>query len=201
MNAITVHILDCNLTRRTAVARRTFTCGLHAEIYEGLSELSATRPKSGVLLASDDDEGPRAQDILATMEAEGFFVPVAMYGGQPSPERIVAAMLSGALDYLVWPVDAEALVRSIARLERSGYSLLARRRKEVAARELVGSLTRREREVLDNLVCGASCKDMAQTLGISPRTVEIHRGNMLRKLGNVSSADAVRIGIYAGVDD
>ena len=54
---------------------------------------------------------------------------------------------------------------------------------------------------MDLVVRGYSSKEIAARLGISPRTVEIHRGNMLRKLGNVSSADAVRIGIYAGVDD
>ena len=65
----------------------------------------------------------------------------------------------------------------------------------------VEGLSARELEVLMGLVQGASNKAIGRTLGISPRTVEIHRANLKRKLGAVSTADLVRIGIYAGIDD
>jgi DNA-binding CsgD family transcriptional regulator len=61
-------------------------------------------------------------------------------------------------------------------------------------------LTGRERDVLTHLVDGLSNKEIGRALGISPRTVEIHRANMMTKLGANSSPDAVRIGIYAGLD-
>lgn len=65
----------------------------------------------------------------------------------------------------------------------------------------VERLSTRELEVLIGLVRGASNKAIGRALGISPRTVEIHRSNLKRKLGAASTADLVRIGIYAGIDD
>ena len=68
------------------------------------------------------------------------------------------------------------------------------------AKNAVERLTPRELQVLKGIVQGDSSKGIARCLEISPRTVEIHRANLMRKLGAGSSADAVRIGIYAGVD-
>ena len=68
------------------------------------------------------------------------------------------------------------------------------------AKNAVERLAPRELQVLKGIVHGYSSKGIARCLGISPRTAEIHRANLMRKLGAGSSADVVRIGIYAGVD-
>ena len=198
---VTVHILDRDISRGEALARRASTAGMHVETYQGLPELIALPPRSGVLLASDDIHGPNMSAILAAMEQTGLFVPVALYAEEAAPERIVDAMLSGALDYLVLPIGLEDLVRAVNRLDDSGRSAVAKRRKEAVARTLVSALSAREREVLRELVLGAANKAIAATLGISSRTVEIHRASILRKLGAGSSSDAVRIGLLAGVAD
>lgn len=77
------------------------------------------------------------------------------------------------------------------------------RRVQIASRaeSLVETLTTRERQVLLGLVDGLSNKGIARALNISPRTVEIHRGHLMRKIGAKSVADAVRIGLYAGLDE
>ena len=67
--------------------------------------------------------------------------------------------------------------------------------------DAVQCLTAREFDVLRGIVRGDSCKSIGRALGISPRTVEIHRANIRRKLFAASTADLVRIGIYAGIDD
>jgi two-component system response regulator FixJ len=198
---ITVHILDRDVARGEMLARRVSVGGMHAERYESLSELIALPPRSGVLLASDDLHGPGMSAILAAMEQGGFLLPVGLYADAAPPERIVDAMLSGALDYLVLPIGHEALARSVSRLDDSGRSAIAKRRKEVIARALVSALSAREREVLRELVMGAASKAIAATLGISVRTVEIHRAAILRKLAAGGSADAVRIGLLAGIAD
>ena len=66
---------------------------------------------------------------------------------------------------------------------------------------LVAALTNREQEVLRQMTLGHSSKGMARELGISYRTVEVHRASLLKKLGTKSTSDAVRIGVYAGLDD
>ena len=73
----------------------------------------------------------------------------------------------------------------------------ARRRREVAARQAIALLSKRESEVLELLSAGCSNKEIARRLEISPRTVEIHRGNMMAKLGAGHPADAVRLWIDA----
>lgn len=198
---VTVHILDRDVARGDMMARRVLAGGMHVENYWGLPELIALPPRSGVLLAFDDAEGPSMSAILAAMEQSGSFVPVAMYAESANPEQIVAAMLSGALDYLVMPVGPEALVQSVNRLDHSGRAAMARRRKEAIARTLVQALSAREREVLRALVMGSASKAIAEMLQISPRTVEIHRAAILRKLGAGTSSDAVRIGLLAGLAD
>jgi two-component system response regulator FixJ len=66
---------------------------------------------------------------------------------------------------------------------------------------LIDELSPREMDVLNSLVSGNANKQTAQELGISPRTVEIHRGNMMRKLNARSPSDAVRLALYAGLDE
>lgn len=196
----TVHILDGNLSRRASIARGIFSQGMHAEVYEGLRELMSRPPCSGFILAFDEEGGPAVPEIVESAGGDRNYVPVAMYSDHLDPERIVGAMLSGALDYLAWPFDAEALERSLIRMNTSGNAHVVRNYKAAEARSLVGKLTGREREVLRALLNGASNKDMAKVLGISPRTVEIHRGNMMRKLNASTTSDAVRIGLLAEAD-
>ena len=76
-----------------------------------------------------------------------------------------------------------------------------RERRDAKAQKLIRLLTGREMDVLKCLVSGASNNEIASRLGISPRTVEVHRANMMRRLNARSVADAVRIGLYAGLDN
>lgn len=198
--ARTVHILDHDFSRRASIAREMFGQRMHAEVYEGLRELMSRPPRSGFILAFDQEDGPAIPEIIESAGGEGSYLPVAMYSDHLHPERIVEAMLSGALDYLAWPFDAEALERSLKRMDTLGQAHLARRCKTAESRGLVEKLSGREREVLHALVNGASNKDMAKVFGISPRTVEIHRGNMMRKLSASTTSDAVRIGLLAEAD-
>ena len=111
------------------------------------------------------------------------------------------ARLSGALAYLDWPFSSDALDRSVTRLRRHGEQFARVERRKAEARQLVASLTPRERDVLEGLLEGESNKGIAKKLELSPRTVEIHRSNMMSRLNAQSTSDAVRIGIYAGLGD
>lgn len=196
----TIHVLDRDIRRRASVSRLILGFGQHVELYDGLNELSSRPPSSGILLLCDDGPEPvlsRAVEIIASGEGH---VPVAVYSSDVRPERIVSAMLSGALDYLSWPFDPQVFKHSIERLGRADEILAVRQRNAMTARRVVETLSPREREVLRGLVNGASNKEIAVALAISPRTVEIHRAKMMRKLNASTTADAVRIGLYAGED-
>ena len=123
-----------------------------------------------------------------------------MYSDNVIMEHVIRAILAGAVDYLQWPItvaDIDRLKEDVAAKAES------RRREEMVrfeARELVQNLSRREKEILALLARGYSNKSTAKELGISHRTVEIHRANAFRKINAGSTADAVRVAVYASLD-
>ena len=110
-------------------------------------------------------------------------------------------MLSGAIDYIEWPRFSDGLSGIVARIARVGEERAKLEARRHGARQLVDTPTRRERDVLIRLGEGDSNKEIARHLGISPRTVEIHRSGMLSRLDARSMADAVRIGLHSGLID
>jgi len=196
-----VHIVDSDSSRRALIARQLYERSFHAEIYEDAEELVSQSPLKGALLLNADDENCDVDTLIETHVSSESYLPVALFSANPSPQKIVRAMLSGALDYLQWPLSADALRDSIVRLTRLGEARGRVERRKVEARKLVESLTSRERDVLHGIVSGGSNKFIAGNLGISVRTVEIHRRNMMSRLNAQSTSDAVRIGLYAGLGD
>jgi two-component system, LuxR family, response regulator FixJ len=195
-----VHVVDPDGGRRAKLARELYARSIHAEIYESIDELVSCAPTDGTLLVADaDDQDSRVS--LETIRSLRSYLPVAFFSSNPKPEKIVRAMLSGALDYLEWPCSPETLHASVDRLRRQGESFARIERRKAEAERLVATLTPRERDVLQGVLEGESNKGIAHKLGISPRTVEIHRSNMLTRLNAQSSADAVRIALYGGLGD
>lgn len=195
-----VHVVDPDGPRRAKIARELYARSIHAEIYESVDELVSRNPTHGTLLIADQEPAD-AGESLEAIRAQNGYLPVAFYSENPSPQRIVRAMLSGALDYLDWPFSSDALDNSVNRLRRHGEQFARVERRKAEARKLVASLTPRERDVLEGLLEGESNKGIAKKLELSPRTVEIHRSNMMSRLNAQSTSDAVRIGIYAGLGD
>jgi FixJ family two-component response regulator len=195
-----VHVIDPNPARRAKIARELYSPSIHAEIYESVEELLNRAPTHGSLLIADQEPAD-AEESLEELWSQSSYLPAAFYSEHPSPQRIVEAMLSGALDYLEWPFSSETLDRSVRRLQQQGDQAAKAMRRKAEARQLVATLTPRERDVLVGLLEGESNKGIAKKLGLSPRTVEIHRGNMMARLNAQSTSDAVRIGIYAGLGD
>lgn len=111
----------------------------------------------------------------------------------------VAAMKAGARDFLEKPFDPQELLAATARMLDAPPDLDAARRKaEVDARERFATLTPRERDVLECLVRGASSKEIARQLSLSPRTIETHRANLMTKTGAKSLSTLLRLAILAG---
>jgi DNA-binding CsgD family transcriptional regulator len=113
-------------------------------------------------------------------------------------ETAVQTMKSGAVDFIEKPFKDEALLDAInaaLSLDRGP----TRDRESLVAAKLMAKLSPRERQVLDGLVAGRSTKQMAYDLGISARTVEVHRARMLARLGTHSLAEAIRLAVLAGL--
>jgi len=128
----------------------------------------------------------------------GLDIPVIMMTGHGDVPMAVKAVQRGAIDFLQKPFEDEVLLERI----RQALALNAQRRVEAGERALwaarLARLSAREREVMDLLVSGLGNKEIALKLGLSRKTVDIHRAHVMLKLGVESVAELVRIGLLHG---
>ena len=125
-------------------------------------------------------------------------IPIILVTGHGDVARAVAAMKAGAFDFIEKPFDDDSLLLSIRRALSERRQNRDSAAENKAASELLSILTGREREVMDQLVLGKSNKLIAHALGISPRTVEIHRARLQEKLKARDLSDLVRLARAAG---
>jgi two-component system response regulator FixJ len=126
-------------------------------------------------------------------------LPVIVITGHGDISLAVDAMKIGAVDFLEKPFDDDHLLAAVkSALDREAD--LARRKAEVGeVQEKLAALSNRERQVLEGLVAGNANKTIAFDLGISPRTVEIYRANLMTKMAANSLSDLVRMAMVAGI--
>lgn len=195
-----LHFIDSSSRHRAELARVGFSLGHHSEVYGDLSDLSSHPPREGIIVARDSAEEGGVAMILERLSRLGIWLPLIAVDTEPRPARIVEAIKAGALDYLSMPLDPERFERCLTRIAKEAEVFGAARRRMIEARDRIASLSAREREVLDWLAEGSSNKVIARELDISPRTVEIHRANMMSKLGARHAAEAVRLKLEAKLE-
>jgi FixJ family two-component response regulator len=201
MDRITLHIVDSDTRSRAEQARTAFALGHHAEVYADLAEFLSRTPSGGIVLLRERalDREP-LDELFERLGERGIWAPLIVCDEEPRIERVVAAIKSGALDYLGLPLEAGRLARSLARVAVEAETQGKAHEHLADARRRVALLSKREREVLELLALGSSNKLIARELSISPRTVEIHRSNMMTKLGAGHAAEAVRLWLASGLE-
>ena len=188
-----LHFVESETQVRAELVRVGHSIGRHCELYSDFSELAMYPPRSGIIFVRDSlGEGGMQMAIDRLMNL-GIALPVVAMDEKPSPQRVVDAIKAGALDYIPLPLRAERLNACLTRIGREAAIVSAVRQRTIQAQRLMALLSDREREVLDALAEGGSNKDIARQLNISPRTVEIHRANMMTKLGARHAAQAIRM--------
>jgi two-component system, LuxR family, response regulator FixJ len=140
--------------------------------------------------------GASGLDILRDLNAQDYGAPIFMISGQGDIPMAVDAIKNGALDFIEKPFRGSDVVTRV----REAIEASARQKSAVAANGKKAfnfpgrePLTSREQDVLDCIVKGESNKEAARRLGISPRTIEVHRARIMEKLGARNAADLVRI--------
>ena len=141
--------------------------------------------------------GMSGLQLLDRLYAQTPHLPVIVITGHADVSLAVHAMRAGAVDFVEKPFDAQMLLASVARALDCNRMAQDRATKARESRDLLGLLTEREQEVLVQLAHGQSNKSIANELRISPRTTEIHRAHIMKKLGARSLADLVRIYLLA----
>ena len=197
--ATNVILIESCLQRRASISRELLSVHIHVEPFESIAELAMSWPKSGVLLTYDYIGA--IPELVRQMTDSGKCFPIVAFCEAPSAAQIVDAMLAGALDYISWPFEASELVATITRATNCADGYYNSKIRASNARGKIDRLTNREREVLNCIANGLTNRFTGEILAISPRTVEIHRANMLSKLGAKHSSEAIRIAIEAKLGD
>jgi two-component system response regulator FixJ len=194
-----VHLVDDDSAIRRSVGFMLKTSGHRVEAYESGSELlkRAGKLDPGCILLDIRMPGMDGLEVQQALQEKGVGLPVIIMTGHADVALAVKAMKAGAVDFIEKPFEKEALLASID----EGYRRLSRKEtthdRALDASLRLHVLTQRERDVLDGLAQGLPNKTIAYDLGISPRTVEIHRANLMAKLKVRSLSEALRIAFTA----
>lgn len=143
--------------------------------------------------------GMTGLELVRRLKEMGLPHPVIVMTGHADVPIAVAAMKAGAVDFLEKPLDDARLLRALLAAQNTDR-LASPANARAQAAELIAGLSAREQDVLRWVVAGKANKVIAQGLGISPRTVEVHRANLMRKLGATSLSELVRIALSGGLD-
>lgn len=193
----TVHLIDDDEDVRRALSFLLGTAGLAVRVYESAAAFLQQDHKAvrGCIVTDVRMPGIDGLELLRRLKASGSTLPVVVMTGHADVPLAVAAMKAGALDFIEKPFGDDTLLAAI-------QAALARRDQAGAqagqVRERLNALTPREREVLDGLMAGHPNKTIAYDLGLSPRTVEVHRANLMTKTGASSLSELVRMALLAG---
>jgi two-component system response regulator FixJ len=164
---------------------------------EGASFLAAAKAHTPACILLDVHmPGQSGLDILKELNAQQYPAPIFIISGSGDIPMAVEAIKTGAFDFLEKPFDASTVVTRVG----EAIEAWSRRAGQINGAETLPKtfqgydlLTSRERDVLGQIAAGSSNKQAGRELGISPRTIEVHRARIMEKLGAKNAADLVRI--------
>ena len=191
----TVFVVDDDAAARQSFEWLVGSVGLKTETYDSAQAFldGYDRDRPGCLVLDVRMPGMSGLDLQERLVAEGVTLPVIVVSGYADVPTAVRVMKQGAVDFIEKPFSDQAMLdriqASIARDLQARQAAAAR----AGARSNRDRLTRREAEVMDLVIAGRSNKEIARDLAISPKTVEVHRANVMKKMEADSLADLVRL--------
>jgi len=196
-----IHIVDDEEAVRRSLDFLLRTAGYQVEKWpDGEAFLKGAEPtRPACVLLDVRMPGMDGLQVQREMVGHGLNFPVIVLTGHGDINTAVQAMQGGAVDFLEKPFNRQRLLEALD----SAFLRLAdkegQREREQWAKTQIALLTDREEEVLEGLACGYPNKTIAHDLGISSRTVEVYRANVMEKLRVSSFADALRVAFAAGM--
>lgn len=199
-NAV-VHLVDDDEDVRRALAFLLATAGLEVRVYESAAALleNFDTAQSGCVVSDVRMPGMDGIQLLRHLRKKGVTLPVIIMTGHADVALAVGAMKAGAVDFIEKPFSDDVLLAAIAAaLKQQGNSGQSVSEVVMQVRSRLGTLSEREKQVLEGLLAGLPNKTIAYDLGISPRTVEVHRASVMKKLNATSLSQLVRMALLAG---
>jgi two-component system response regulator FixJ len=197
MSAGHVHVIDDDPAVRDALASLLGAVGHQVSCYDAAGEFLAALAAAprGCVITDVQMPGMTGIELLQLLQPRLFDFPVVVLTGRADVPLAVQALKAGAADFIEKPFDPGLILGAVrAALERQTAE--ARRlERQAGAAQRMASLSTREREVLRGLVDGASNKEIARDLEISPRTVESYRANIMMKMQAQSLSELVRLAL------
>jgi len=196
-----VHVIDDDDALRDSLAFLLRTAKIEVASYASAAAFLAALPSTRLSCVITDVRMPGMSgiDLLRRLQELKIEVPVIVITGHGDVPLAVEAMKSGAIDFLEKPFDDEVLLASVRAALRRQDGEIKRHTERAEIESKLAVLSNRERDVLNGLVVGQANKQIAFDLGISPRTVEIYRANLMNKMQAGSLSDLVRMALIVGI--
>ncbi len=197
----TVFVVDDDQAVRESLSRLMESVGQEVATYAGAQEFldSYDLSRPGCVVLDIRMPGMSGLDLQEKLARDGMRIPVIMISGHGDVEKAVRAMKAGAVDFLRKPYKAKVLLERIGQALELDAKIRRQEAERAKAAALIAQLTPREREVMGLLATGAPSKQIAYRLGLSRKTVDVHRAHIMMKLQIDSVVDIARlVEIYDG---
>lgn len=191
-----VYIIESSIHLRAEISHKFSLLGVQSIVYDNIAELPQ-RMDWPLVIFIRHEASCRAQiaRYCAERAPASAWVEFSCDAGF---EKAVAAIRDGASDFLVWPAEPDMLERSLIRAEEDLRRARPVKVMGARAKKKVSMLTARERQVLGDVIDGWTTERIAERLSLSPRTVDIHRRNLLSKLSVRNTAQAIVVALSSG---
>jgi two-component system response regulator FixJ len=196
-----VCIVDDDQSVRRSLGRLIKSADYAAETFSSAEDYLAREPFEGAICLVLDVQMPglNGLGLQEALESRGAGEQIVFITGHGDVPTCTQAMKSGAVDFLTKPFDAEELIGAVKHALGRAEEYVRTRRKRREARGRIDKLTPREFEVLRFVIMGLLNKQIAAKLETAEKTIKVHRGRVMQKLGATSVPDLVRISQHAGV--
>ena len=197
-----VFVVDDDAVARAYAAGVASSLGLDVQRFESAESflLGLTPETRGCVILDLQMGGMTGLELQAEMQRRGIDLPVIIVSGQAEVASAVTAMKLNAFDFFEKPVQPQLLQAAVRRAVEQDAARHAKRIETAEAEERYNTLSPRERQVMGLVVAGLPNKQMATRLTLSEKTIEVHRGNVMRKMRVDSVAALVRASILVQID-
>jgi len=195
-----LHVIDDDDEARDSLAFLLGTAGFVVASHESAIAFLAALPgiKPACIISDVRMPGMSGVELLQRMTKDRSTIPVIVISGHGDIPLAVEAMRLGAIDFLEKPFEEAAILAAVRRALDHGGKTGKSGVDSDEIHQRLNALSERERQVLDGLIAGKPNKTIAYDLGISPRTVEVYRANVMNKMQATSLSDLVRMAFVAG---